>query len=130
MAAWSLPSDRADESAEWAHWLATEFLGRRGCDETCQALGALLCVDLVRHVLDQHGAPIHVYIDMARPQIELRVSASLIGCSAGDDNRLDLLRRLASSWGSDTFGDRYSAWCRFACLAENRSRCRHELTGP
>jgi hypothetical protein len=74
-------------------------LQRRGCDETCQALGALLSADLVRQAVTQRAGPVVLHIDHVDYEVELRVRAARIGAVSGEDE-LVLMRRLATSLGS------------------------------
>jgi hypothetical protein len=123
MASWNLPGDHRDETAEWAHQIATEHLRRQGCDETCRALGALLTSDLARHALSTGSGPLHLEIEHAEDQVELRVTAAMPGAATGADDKLGLLRRLAASWGHNTTNNRLETWCRFACLAGHPRPC-------
>ena len=123
MASWNLPADDPDEIAEWAHTLATDYLQGRGCDATCQALGALLSADLVRHAAASHAERVAFEIDHAASEVELRVNTASLGSVAGDNDTLDLLRRLASSWGHNTNSEPPAIWCRFACLEGHPRPC-------
>jgi hypothetical protein len=129
MVTWNLPADDPDESAEWAHSLATDFLQRRGCDETCQALGALLSADLVRQAVAHRVGPVELHIDHVDYEVELRVRAARVGAVTNEDE-LVLMRRLATSWGQDTTGDQPVTWCRFGCLEGPSSPCHAAPTDP
>ena len=122
MASWWLPDDGA--TTEWARQIATQYLERHGCDETCQALAALLTSELVGDALANTRGPLNLVIDHAATEVELRVASGPIGLANGNDDRLGLLKRLAASWGSETAEDRIETWCRFACLAGRPRTCQ------
>jgi hypothetical protein len=122
MASWWLPDDGA--TTEWGRQIATQYLERQGCDETCQALAALLTGELVRDALTKSRGPINLVIDHAATEVELRVASRPIGTADGDDDELGLLKRLAASWSSARDKDRIETWCRFACLAGRPRTCR------
>jgi hypothetical protein len=125
MASWTIPE--SGETVEWAFWIATDYLERQRCDETCRALSALLSSDLARHVLAHTDGAVQLEIDHATDHVELRVSGHAIRPGAPNDPEdLSLLRRLATTWGSETVDDRNTTWCRFRCMVgEPRSFVIH-----
>jgi hypothetical protein len=128
MASWNLPADDPDDTAECAHTLAADYLQSRGCDPTCQALGALLSADLVRHAACGRGERIALEIDHAEHEVELRVNPALLGSVAGNNDTLHLLRRLATSWGYTS--EPPAIWCRFACLEGHPRPCTAHHSEP
>src|SRR6266567_3901253 len=127
MASWTIPE--SEETVEWAYWIATDYLERQGCDETCRALGALLSSDLARHMRARTDGAVQLEIDHEPDHVELRVSGHPIRLGAHDDQEdLSLLRRLATRWGAETVGDQNTTWCRFGCMVGDPGPCTPDPT--
>jgi hypothetical protein len=95
MATWNLPTD--GHSAEWARLITEDFLGRRGCDEACRELAALVSTELVNDALRFSDGSIVLGIDCADDAaLTIRATAVETTRRAIDDEPLSLVERLAT----------------------------------
>jgi hypothetical protein len=95
MVTWNLPTD--GHSAEWARLITEDFLGRRGCDEACRELAALVSTELVKDALQRSNETIVLGIECAEDaSLTIRASAVETSQRTIDDEPLTLVERLAT----------------------------------
>jgi hypothetical protein len=123
MATWNLPSD--GHTAEWARLITQDFLGRRGCEEACRELAALVSTELVNDALRCSDGTIVLGIECAEDaSLTIRASAAetapSTARSTGDDEHLSLVERLATRCDRRRDDERGTTEtvCELRCLAD------------
>jgi hypothetical protein len=119
MATWNLPTD--GHSAEWARLITEDFLGRRGCDEGCREVAALVSTELVKDALQFSDGAIVLAIEFAE-DASLTIGASAVETTqrTGEDGGLSLVERLATRCDRRRDEERgtVETVCRLRCLAD------------
>jgi hypothetical protein len=128
MTTWNLPTD--EHTAEWAELITKDFLGRRGCDESCRSMGAHLSRELVDDALPSSQGTIRLGIECSPGMLVVSTSAvpsrprSVEG--SGPPHLRNLVRSCTRTY--DESSGRTETVCEFRCIALGAAACH--VTAP
>lgn len=126
MTTWNLPTD--EHTAEWAQLITKDFLGRRGCDESCRTLAALVSRELVNDALGSSAGPVILGIECSGAAIAIRTSAIRTGPRPLDERPPSIFRGLVANCErrSDEETGRTDTTCELRCVMDGDGDCRLE----